>query len=60
VVDVLPLSVTSLQDEKPTLDVTSANVAQFHGHFAKRSPVRSVEGLLCTVIIKFLTLRNLR
>ena len=55
-VDVLPLPVTSLQDEKSIFDVTSANVAQFHGHFAKRSPVRSMEGLLCTVIRKFLML----
>jgi len=51
VVDLLPSPVTSLQDEKFMLDVSAANVARFHGHFAKRSPMRNVEGLLCTVII---------
>jgi len=56
VVDVLPSPATSLQSEKFAFDVLAANVAQFHGHFAKRSPVRNVEGLLCTVIkfIRFL------
>jgi len=53
VVDVLPSPVTSLQDESSVFDVSSANVAQFHGHFTKRSPVRNVEGLLCTVITAF-------
>ena len=53
VVDVLPSPVASLQDEKSIFDVTSANVVQFHGHFAKRSPVRNVEGLICTVIMNF-------
>ena len=49
VVDVLPSPVTSLRDEKSKFDVSAASVAQFYGHFAKRSPVRGVEGLLCTV-----------
>jgi len=49
VIDVLPSPKISLRDDKSVFDVTSANVLQFHGHFAKRSPVRNVEGLLCTV-----------
>jgi len=57
VVDVLPSPATLLQNEKLVFDVSAANVAQFHGYFAKRSPVRSVEGLLCTVIIQSLYLR---
>lgn len=51
VVDVLPSPATSLQNDKLVFDVSTANVAQFHGYFAKRSPVRNVEGLLCTVSI---------
>jgi len=54
VVDVLPSPVTSLQDKNSKFDMSSANVAQFHGHFTNRSPARNVEGLLCTVIITFL------
>jgi len=53
-VDVLPSPATSLQNEKLMFDMSAANVAQFHGYFAKRSPVRNVEGLLCTVIVQFL------
>ena len=52
VVDLHPSPATLLQDEKPpTVDLSSS--PQFRGHFAKRSPVRNVEGLLCTVIMTF-------
>ena len=52
--NVLPSPATSLRDEKSVFDVSSSNVAQFHGHFTKRSPLHNVEGLLCTVIMAFL------
>ena len=58
VVDVLPSSATSLQDENSMFDVSSANFAHFYGHFTKRSPVRNVEGLLCTVIMRFLSAKT--